>query len=100
VKVAASTSAYSNAATTTPTVSYDRITHANGVVDNQTNDPNAMRRPRELCARLAGVDLGRSGLYQYDGAARRRFMPGAGHLKVAAGARPPHGRRQPQSQRP
>lgn len=47
---------------------YKRISHANGVVDEQTNDLDGMRRPRELFAQRGGSDLWRSGVYQYDGA--------------------------------
>lgn len=47
---------------------YDQIIHSNGVVDTQTKDLNNMHRPRELYAQLNGVDLWRSGIYQYDGA--------------------------------
>ncbi|HVF58782.1 MAG TPA: RHS repeat-associated core domain-containing protein [Thermoanaerobaculia bacterium] len=47
---------------------YNQITHANGVVDTQTNDPFGMTRPRELAAQRQGADLWRSGAYLYDGA--------------------------------
>jgi RHS repeat-associated protein len=48
---------------------YDQITHTNGVVDTQQNDPNSMARPRALSAQHAGLtDLWTSGDYGFDGA--------------------------------
>jgi RHS repeat-associated protein len=53
---------------------YNQLTHANGVVDTQTNDPNHTARPRELVSQRSGVDVWRSGAYQYDGAGNVKKM--------------------------
>jgi RHS repeat-associated protein len=47
---------------------FDKITHGNGVVDEQVNDPQFMPRPRQLKATLNGAALWDSGNYEYDGA--------------------------------
>jgi hypothetical protein len=45
----------------------NQITHSNGVVDTQANDPDMMRRPSALSSAKNGAPLWSSGTYKYDG---------------------------------
>lgn len=46
---------------------HHQISHANGVVETQANDPNGMARPSSLTVTGGGSTLWQSGAYQYDG---------------------------------
>ncbi len=45
----------------------NQITHSNGVVDTQANDPDSMMRPSAISSAKAGATLWSSGAYAYDG---------------------------------
>ena len=45
----------------------NQVTHSNGIVDTQANDPDMMRRPSAISAAKSGVTLWSSGTYKYDG---------------------------------
>ena len=54
---------------------WSTLTHGNGVVTTQQNDPNSMRRPRSIA--VSGVVEGTpfsTGVYQYDGAGNVKSM--------------------------
>jgi len=45
----------------------NQVTHSNGVVDTQANDPDMMRRPSAISAAKNGATLWSSGTYKFDG---------------------------------
>ncbi len=45
----------------------NQITHSNGVVDTQANDPDSMRRPSSISSAKGTTTLWSSGTYAYDG---------------------------------
>jgi RHS repeat-associated protein len=45
----------------------NQITHTNGVVDTQANDPDSMRRPSSISSAKSGTTIWSSGTYSYDG---------------------------------
>ena len=45
----------------------NQVSHSNGIVDTQGNDPDMMRRPSLISAAKSGVTLWSSGTYKYDG---------------------------------
>ncbi len=59
---------FASAITYHPNGLYNQITHANGVVVTQANDPNSMLRPASINARLGTTTLWNTGTYSYDGA--------------------------------
>ncbi len=65
-------SVYASAITYWPNLVVAQVTHGNGVVDTQANDPNAMRRPQSVAATFGtgvGVPtLWKTDNYAYDGA--------------------------------
>ncbi len=63
-----SASTYASAITYWPNLLVAQVTHGNGVVDTQANDPNAMRRPQSITATVAGSTLWKTDGYVYDGA--------------------------------
>ena len=63
---------YASSITYWPNLMVTQVTHGNGVVDTQANDPNAMRRPQSIAATF-GTGVGAPTLwktdnYVYDGA--------------------------------
>jgi RHS repeat-associated protein len=51
-----------------PNLLVNQVTHANGVVETQSLDPNNMARPSSFTAKLGTTTLWSSGPYAYDGA--------------------------------
>jgi RHS repeat-associated protein len=53
-----------------PNLLVSQVSHANGVTDTQSNDPNSMRRPRSISSASSGLFASgwSSGNYLYDGA--------------------------------
>ena len=51
-----------------PNLMVDQVTHGNGIVDTQANDPNDLRRPQSITASLGMANLWQTGNYVYDGA--------------------------------
>jgi hypothetical protein len=45
----------------------NQVTHSNGVVDTQANDPDSMRRPSSISSAKGTTTLWSSGTYAYDG---------------------------------
>jgi RHS repeat-associated protein len=57
---------WANAVSYHPNGLVNQITHFNGVVDTQNNDPNMMRRPSSLSSTFSTATLWASGAYAYD----------------------------------
>ncbi len=70
---------FADAITYHPNGMVNQVTHTNGVVDTQANDPDGMARPASLAARRAGAssDLWSTGTYLYDGAGNVKKMGNA-----------------------
>jgi RHS repeat-associated protein len=65
-----SASTYASAITYWPNLMVAQVTHGNGVVDTQANDPHAMRRPLSIASTLSNgqTTLWKTDGYAYDGA--------------------------------